>query len=65
MNPHPKYEAARAAIEAVHGDTSVSPEVTRDALMELSSDIDGFVMAINEGLANAGGADDEGEGAGA
>ena len=43
---HPKYEAARAAIEAVHGDTSVGNEVTREALEELQADIDGMLDAL-------------------
>ena len=45
---HPKYEETERAITDLIGDTSVSPETTRDALEELASLIEGQLAALNE-----------------
>lgn len=48
MSKHPKYDAVRDAISSLAGDTSVSREVTKDALENLRADIDGQLDAIKE-----------------
>lgn len=48
MSDHPLYERAREAISAVHGDTSVGRDKTREALEELASDIECALMALDE-----------------
>jgi hypothetical protein len=48
MSKHPQYDRARRALDDVFGDTTVSLETTREALVELASDIDGFLMNLDE-----------------
>ncbi len=47
---HPKLEAARAALEDLIGDTSVSPQETLDALDELYSFIESNIESIEADL---------------
>ena len=44
------YEKALAAIQAVHGDTSVSLKQTLDSLEELNGEIEILVDAVEEDI---------------
>lgn len=52
MNPklQPKIEAAKAAINAVFSDTTVSQQDTFDAMHELRNDIDTNIAALADDM---------------
>lgn len=48
-------QTAREAIQAYHGDTSVSQETTLDGLEELQSELVGMIDAIKADIKSSGG----------
>jgi len=50
MTLEEKLDAAKKAAETLFGDLTYSKEETKDALEELASDIEGYLMALDEEL---------------
>lgn len=47
------FAKAKAAIYAVHGDTSVSAEVTLDRLEDLAKELGSLIFVLKEEIENA------------
>ena len=47
------YEKAKTAIQAIHGDNSVSLEQTLDSLEELSGEIETLINVVETDIENA------------
>lgn len=53
MGPDDKVETALEAIQAVHGDASVSLEETLDRLRELAEEVQTLISAVEQDIRNA------------